>query len=47
VVLFSSLDSEEDRRRGSASGASAYLTKGAFERGRLLDVVNELLARKS
>ncbi|MFO0580319.1 MAG: response regulator [Polyangia bacterium] len=43
VVLFSSADSEEDKRRGAASGAAAYLTKGAFERGQLVDVVNNLL----
>jgi two-component system chemotaxis sensor kinase CheA len=43
VVLFSSLDSEEDKRRGAISGASAYLTKGAYERGQLLDVVNGLI----
>jgi two-component system chemotaxis sensor kinase CheA len=39
VVLFSSLESDEDRRRGSSSGANAYLTKGAFDRGQLLDIV--------
>ena len=43
VVLFSSLDSEEDKRRGAVSGASAYLTKGAYERGHLVDVVNSLI----
>jgi two-component system chemotaxis sensor kinase CheA len=43
VVLFSSLDSDEDRRRGSTSGANAYLTKGAFDRGQLLDVVTGLI----
>lgn len=43
VVLFSSADSEDDRRRGAASGAAAYLTKGAFDRGQLVDVVSNLL----
>jgi two-component system, chemotaxis family, sensor kinase CheA len=43
VVLFSSLDSDEDRRRGTVSGASAYLTKGAYERGQLVDIVNSLI----
>jgi two-component system chemotaxis sensor kinase CheA len=43
VVLFSSSDSEEDRRIGLASGANAYLSKGAFERGQLIDVVKDLL----
>jgi two-component system chemotaxis sensor kinase CheA len=39
VVLFSSLESDDDRRRGATSGANAYLTKSAFDRGQLLDVV--------
>jgi two-component system chemotaxis sensor kinase CheA len=43
VVLFSSLDSDEDRRRGTSAGANAYLTKGAFDRGHLIDVVNGLI----
>jgi chemotaxis protein histidine kinase CheA len=43
IVLFSSLSSEEDLRRGSASGASAYLSKGAFDRGQLLEVVTSLI----
>jgi len=43
VVLFSSSDSEEDRRRGMASGANAFLSKGAFDRGHLVDVVRNLL----
>lgn len=43
VVLFSSSDSEEDRRRGMASGANAFLSKGAFDRGHLVDVVKQLL----
>lgn len=43
VVLFSSADSDDDKRRGAASGAAAYLTKGAFDRGQLVDVVSNLL----
>jgi len=43
VVLFSSLDSEEDRRRGAAAGAKAYLTKSAFDRTHLVDVVTRLI----
>lgn len=43
VVLFSSSDSEEDRRRGLASGANAFLSKSAFDRGHLVDVVKNLL----
>jgi two-component system chemotaxis sensor kinase CheA len=43
VVLFSSLESDEDRRRGASSGANAYLTESAFDRGQLLDVVARFL----
>jgi two-component system chemotaxis sensor kinase CheA len=43
VVLFSSLDSDEDRQRGLASGASAYLSKRAFDRGQLLDTIVGLI----
>ncbi len=46
VVLFSSLDSAEDKRRGRESGADAYLEKGAFDRGLLLDVVTDLVQRQ-
>jgi two-component system chemotaxis sensor kinase CheA len=43
IVLFSSLDKEEDRRRGVACGAQAYLTKAAFDRGQLLEVISSLI----
>ncbi len=43
VVLVSSLDSEEDRLRAHEAGASAYLPKGAYERGELLKLVRALL----
>ncbi len=44
VVLFSSSDSEEDRHRGMAFGANAYLSKRAFERGHLVGVIKNLLS---
>ena len=43
VVLFSSLDSDEDRRRGAACGARAYVTKSGFERDQLVEVVTRLI----
>ncbi len=43
VVLFSSLESDDDRRRGVACGAKAYLTKSAFDRGQLVDIVTSLI----
>lgn len=45
VVLFSSLNSEEDQLRGESAGAAAYLSKSAFDRGQLFEVVARLLGR--
>jgi two-component system chemotaxis sensor kinase CheA len=43
VVLVSSLDSDEDKQRARDAGASAYLPKGAYQRGELLRLVQGLL----
>jgi two-component system, chemotaxis family, sensor kinase CheA len=43
VVLVSSLDSDADQQRAQDAGASAYLTKGAYQRGELLKLVQSLL----
>jgi two-component system chemotaxis sensor kinase CheA len=43
VLLISSLDSDDDKRRASEAGASAYLPKGAYQRGELLKLVRSLL----
>jgi len=43
VILVTSLDSEEDKRKGIEAGADAYITKGAFEQGNLLATVKQLL----
>jgi len=43
IILISSLDSEEDRHRAEAAGASAYVTKASYERGVLLRTVRSLL----
>lgn len=45
VVLFSSADRDEDKQQGVASGANAYLTKAAFDRGQLIDEIHKLLPR--
>lgn len=45
VLLVSSLASDEDRRRGLAAGASAYLVKSQFSQESLLDVVTQLLEK--
>jgi len=43
IVLVSSLDSDADKQRADDAGASAYLTKGAYQRGELLKLVQSLL----
>jgi len=43
IILVTSLDREEDRRRGMAAGADAYIVKGAFDQTTLLDSVRNLL----
>jgi two-component system chemotaxis sensor kinase CheA len=44
VVLVSSLDSDDDLQRAKEAGASEYLTKGAYQRGELLRLVQSLLS---
>jgi len=46
VVLVTSLDSEGDRQHGITVGADAYIMKTSFEKGRLLEVIRDLLERK-
>jgi two-component system, chemotaxis family, sensor kinase CheA len=43
VVLLTALGSEEDRARGLASGASAYLVKTAFDQDNLLKTLRQLM----
>lgn len=43
VVIVSSRDSEQDRRRGLEAGAQAYIVKSQFEQNRLLDTIGKLL----
>jgi len=43
VIIVSSLASEDYKRRGIEVGAQAYITKGQFDQGNLLDTI-ELLA---
>ena len=47
VILLTSLGSAQDRARGAASGADAYLVKKEFEAAQLLTLVSALLARPS
>jgi two-component system chemotaxis sensor kinase CheA len=43
VVLVTSLDSDDDRRRGVEVGADAYIVKGAFDQDRLLETIGRLI----
>jgi two-component system chemotaxis sensor kinase CheA len=43
VILVTSLDSDDDRRRGVEVGADAYIVKGAFDQDRLLETIRRLI----
>lgn len=43
VVLVTSLESENDRKRGVEVGADAYITKSSFDQEHLLDTVRRLI----
>ncbi len=43
VILVTSLDAAEDRAAGLEAGADGYLVKGDVQRGKLLDLVRQLL----
>lgn len=45
IIIVSSRDQEEDRRRGLAVGANAYIVKGAFDQEELTRTVASLLGR--
>jgi two-component system chemotaxis sensor kinase CheA len=42
IILVTSLSSEEDRQRGLEAGASAYITKTAFDQKILLETLRRL-----
>ncbi len=43
VVLVTSLDDPQDRERGVAVGADAYIVKGSFDQDRLLETIGRLV----
>jgi two-component system chemotaxis sensor kinase CheA len=43
VILVTTLASEEDKHQGTQAGANAYITKGDFEQGILLDTLRSLI----
>ncbi|WP_147165080.1 hybrid sensor histidine kinase/response regulator, partial [Pararhodospirillum oryzae] len=44
IIIITSREKEEDKRRGIQVGADAYIVKGDFEQGNLLETLNSLLA---
>lgn len=44
VIIVSSLASDEHRRQGMDAGAQAYIVKGNFQQGTLLDTVETLIS---
>jgi two-component system chemotaxis sensor kinase CheA len=43
VILVTTLATQEDKRQGHQAGANAYITKGDFEQGVLLDTLRRLI----
>lgn len=43
VILVTSLASDEDKRRGASAGASAYITKNAFNQEVLIETLKRLI----
>ena len=43
VVLLTSRETNEDKARGAAAGANAYLVKSAFDQRSLLETINQLV----
>jgi len=43
VILVTTLASQEDKHQGHQAGANAYITKGDFEQGILLDTLRSLI----
>ena len=43
IILVTARDSEEDKRKGITVGANAYIIKGDFEQGNLLETIQNLI----
>jgi len=43
IIIITSREKEEDKRRGIQVGADAYIVKGDFEQGNLVDILRNLL----
>jgi two-component system chemotaxis sensor kinase CheA len=44
AILVTSRDTPQDRRRGAEAGAHAYVVKGEFEQGKVLEIIRGLLS---
>ncbi|KPA16485.1 gliding motility protein [Candidatus Magnetomorum sp. HK-1] len=45
IILLTSLDHPEDKKRGIKSGANAYIVKGDFDQSSLIDVIENLIVK--
>jgi two-component system chemotaxis sensor kinase CheA len=43
IILVTTLNSDEDKRRGAEAGADAYILKGKFNQGALLETLGRLI----
>ena len=43
IILVTTLDKAEDKRRGLESGANAYIVKGSFEKSNLIETIRRLI----
>lgn len=43
IIIVTSREKEEDKRRGIQVGADAYIVKGAFDQGNLIDTIRNLI----
>lgn len=43
IVIVTSREKEEDKRRGITVGADAYIVKGTFEQTNLIDTIESLI----
>jgi two-component system chemotaxis sensor kinase CheA len=47
VVVVTSMESQEDKRRGLEAGANAYLIKSSFDQKHLIETIETLLGKGS
>ncbi len=43
IILVTTLDKAEDKKRGLESGANAYIVKGSFEKSNLIETIRRLI----